>query len=347
MKKSLLGIILGLSIALTACGSAATADYAVEAPAAVSYKGEMAEEAVSFDSDASFGEAANGSASTENVTTTENATTSNRKLIKTVDLTVETKQFDSLVDSISNQIVSIGGYVESMNGYYGSQYSSYRSEKNATIVARIPATKLDEFIASVGANSNITYRSENVTDVTLDYVDLESHKKMLKEEQDRLMDFLEQAETIEDIIAIEDRLTNVKYQLDSMESQIRTYDNKVDYSTVTLNINEVIDYTVTVEPEKNAFERMAEGFVNSLTSIGVGLKEFGIWFVIKIPYFILWGIIIAIVVVVTKKIRSKNPEKAAARQAKKAAKKEARNLKKNKGKVTATETAIKPDEGNE
>ena len=173
----------------------------------------------------------------------------------------------------------------------------------------MPSAKLDDFIASVGDNSNITYRSENVTDVTLDYVDLESHKKMLAEEQNRLLEFLKEAETIEDIITIEDRLTEVKYQLDSMESQIRTYDNKIDYSTVTLSIQEVIDYTVTVEPEKTVLQRMGEGFVNSITSIGAGVKEFAIWFVIKIPYFILWGVIIAIISVIVKKIKKRNPDK--------------------------------------
>ena len=68
--------------------------------------------------------------------------------------------------------------------------------------------------------------------MTLQYVDLESHKKALTTEQDRLIELMEQAETVEDIITIEGRLSEVRYQLESMESQLRTYDNKIDYSTV-------------------------------------------------------------------------------------------------------------------
>ncbi len=327
--------MLSLSVILTACGSSVKGSFATSEPAM--YKTEMAasEEAVA-EYDASFGgEYENGAADNSSVTATENATTSNRKLIKSVDLTVETKAFDSLVNSVNDQIVALGGYIERMDGYFGSQYSTYRSEKRATVVARIPAVSLDKFIASIGENSNITYRSENVKDVTLDYVDLESHKKMLMEEQTRLMEFIKSAETIEDIITVEDRLTEVKYQLDSMESQIRTYDNKIDYSTVTLTINEVIDYTVTVEPDKTSLQRMGEGFINSITSICSGLKEFAIWFVIKIPYFVLWGIILSIVYKIEKKVRARNPEKVAERAAKRAAKKEAKKEAKKNAKKQA------------
>ena len=307
MKYKIIPIILALSVVLCACG-ASQSKYSASAPAM--YKSESVAEEAMYDVDATFGQNYENSETKETATiATENATTSNRKLIKTVDLSVETKEFDALVKNVNDKILSIGGYVERMDGYYGSKFNTYRSEKNATIVARVPSAKLDDFIASVGDNSNITYRSENVTDVTLDYVDLESHKKMLAEEQNRLLEFLKEAETIEDIITIEDRLTEVKYQLDSMESQIRTYDNKIDYSTVTLSIQEVIDYTVTVEPEKTVLQRMGEGFVNSITSIGAGVKEFAIWFVIKIPYFILWGVIIAIISVIVKKIKKRNPDK--------------------------------------
>ena len=91
--------------------------------------------------------------------------------------------------------------------------------------------------------SNITYRQENVEDVTLDYVDVESRKKMLETEQQRLLELLETAESLDDILTIESRLTEVQYELDSKESQLRTYDNQIDYSTVYLDINEVVRYT--------------------------------------------------------------------------------------------------------
>lgn len=55
--------------------------------------------------------------------------------------------------------------------------------------------------------------------MTLEYVDLESHKKTLQAEHERLLQLMEQAESIEDIITIEQRLSNVQYQLESMEAR--------------------------------------------------------------------------------------------------------------------------------
>ena len=326
MKKRLIAITLSIvtSIALCACGSSSSSSYSkatadAAAPASAYEESANYGDYDSYDYEAdtvTMYETTEGESSV-NTTTTENATTSNRKLIRTVDLNVETKEFDSLMNSLTSEISALGGYIENMSGNYGSIYSSYRTNKSANIIARIPANKLDGFINTVGEKSNITYRSESVSDVTLEYVDMESHKRMLQEEQDRLLSFLEEADTVEEIISLEDRLTSVKYQIDSMESQIRTYDNKVDYSTVTIDVTEVVDYTEVVEhPELTPAQRMAEGFMNSLTKIGIGFREFGIWFVIHLPYIVLWAIVAAIGFVIVKFILKKNDQRMEALKAK-------------------------------
>lgn len=218
---------------------------------------------------------------------------SERKLIKTVDMTVETKEFDLLMSTLEQQVNALGGYIENMDTYNGSAYSYYRSTRNASMTIRIPKDKLNGFLETVSDICNVVRRSENVEDVTLAYVDLESHKNALRTEQTRLLELLEKAESIEDILVIERRLSEVRYELESMESQLRTYDNKVDYSTVYLAVDEVEELT-PVE-EESAGERMVNGFRESLSDIGEGLKEFGIGFVIHIPYLVIWGMIAVVV----------------------------------------------------
>ena len=313
MKKiKVLGLVLGISFTLTACGSSGSSknDSEMYVNSSSSATEEYAYEDYEYaDEPYMEEEVVTSTADGGEVSVSENANTSNRKLIKTVNLNVETKSFDELVTNLTEEINSLGGYIEDMNGNYGSVYSSYRSSKSANITARIPKEKLDGFVNKVGESANITSKSESVRDVTLDYVDMESHKKMLLEEQDRLMEFLDQAETIEEIISIEDRLTEIRYQVDSMESQLRTYDNKVDYSTVTIYIQEVVDYTTPIEEPKTPTERMKEGFVNSVRDIGIGIREFCIGFVINLPYIVLLLILalIAFVIyrIVSKKIKAK------------------------------------------
>lgn len=227
-----------------------------------------------------------------------------RKLIKTVDIYAETEEFDTLVPGLQKQVEALGGYIESNQVYeMGSYYVDDHMEKQrgANITARVPKEKLDGFLSSVAEQTNVTNRSESVEDVTLQYVDLESRKKALLTEQDRLLELLAQAESVEDIIAIEGRLSEVRYQLESMESQLRTYDNKIDYSTVYLSIEEVRKYSAPYDASVG--ERIAKGFVKSLEDIGFGIRDFAIGFVIDIPYIIFWGVIIVVAVLAVRKIR--------------------------------------------
>ena len=122
-------------------------------------------------------------------------------------------------------------------------------------------------------------------------------------EYERLMELLKQAEDIDTIVALESRLTTVRYEIQSLESQLRTYDNLVDFATVEISVQEVVIYT-PVEPEKKTdLQRMTEGFVNSIENILFDLKEFAIDFVIALPYLILWAVIIGIIVLIIRKIK--------------------------------------------
>lgn len=303
MKKRLIvGLsVLAVSVSLAACGGSSK-EFAAEeaAPMEWAAEEEAAEEMLMdsyYDADYKDTNAEGGSAEAPEV---EESAVSDRKLIKTVDLSVETKEYDKLMVSLEKQIDELGGYIESLGAYNGSYYDSRNHHRSANITARIPADKLDGFLKQVGEEANVVDRNESVEDVTLQYVDLDSHARMLEEEQDRLLVFLSEAETIEDIIAIESRLSEVKYQLESMKSQLRTFDNKVQYSTVHIYIDEVVELTPVVE--LTAGERIAQGFADSVADIAEGFKEFGIQLIIHIPYIIVWGVVIVILVFVVIKI---------------------------------------------
>ena len=301
----------GMIFSLTACGSSAGGRYGIsdlmDADFAVSSSNQAEASAEQSYYDGGFGTENAESAEAADTTVTEegaaNATATERKLIKNVDMNVETREYDKLLTAVENKVTELGGYIESLDAYNGSSYYSYRSTRNANMTIRIPKDRLDEFLNTVSDLGNVTSRSENVQDVTLTYVDLQSHRDALQTEQERLLQLLEQAESIEDIITIEQRLSDVRYQLESMESQLRSYDNQVDYSTVYLYIDEVEVYT-PVE-EETAWERISAGFMYSLKSIGEGIKEAAIWFVIHIPYLVIWAIVIAVIVLILKKIRKR------------------------------------------
>ena len=242
------------------------------------------------------------SGSTVNGQKLDQTSASKRKLIKTVNMNVETQEYDTLMGNLQERVKELGGYVQNMDSHNGSAYNYSRSQRYANLTLRIPQQRLDEFIGSISDLANVVSRSESVNDVTLQYVDMQSHKESLQVEQKRLLELLERAENLEDIITLENRLTNVRYQIESMESSLRTFDDQVDYSTVYLRIDEVKVYTVVEEEEETVWERMTHGFMDSLEDVKDGFVNFGVWFVVNIPYLIIWAIVITVICLVLRKL---------------------------------------------
>ena len=230
-----------------------------------------------------------------------------RKLITTVRLELETKEFEQTMSGIEGQIRDMGGYIESMEAYNGSSYTSNRASRYSNMTIRIPAAQLNGFMDMISSAGNIIKRNDDVKDVTLSYVDMESRRDTLRTEQSRLLEFLDRADSVETVIALEERLSEVRYQLESMESQLRTIDNLVEYSTVILKITEVKELTPVVE--LTAWERIGTGFSESLHDIIDGTVEICIWFVVNIPYFIIWAVVIIVVIVILRKNGQKRQEK--------------------------------------
>lgn len=227
----------------------------------------------------------------------------NRKLIRTAYLSVESTEFDALLANINQSVAALGGYLEQADISGSSISASINSRRDACLVARIPADKFDQFITQVGEHGNITSKSESTQDVTLQYSDVESRKKSLTIEQERIWALLEKADTLEAVIALESRLSEIRYQLESLESQLRLYDNQVDYSSVTLNISEVQVFTPT-SPD-SVLTRIEKGFNRNLKAVGSALVNFVVWFLSSIPVLVLLGVIIAIITLIVKTVNKK------------------------------------------
>ena len=293
MKKYLsviLTVLLLLSL-LTGCGAKSSVDSVPRQEAAVEAPG-----------------AANGlyaDMGTENLILPEN-----RKLIKTVYMHAETEDLDGILAQVEEQIQALGGYVEERYIHNGSVYSDYRY-RDADLTIRIPAEQVDSFVSHVNGISNIVSTSESVEDVTLSYVDTEARLTALETEQTRLLELLEGAETMSDLLEIEARLTDVRYELESVASQLRTMDNLISYATAHLSISEVQEYTPT--GEKTPWQWIGEGFVRSLKHIGKGLVEFFVWVLSNLPHLVVWGAILSGACFLLRKLRIKKKIRKAPR----------------------------------
>ena len=290
----------GMNYAAAAAGTGADADSSGEAVVLSENAASAAVGTEAAEASADEAGTAENSKETANSADTENGQSS-RKLIRTFNLDAETTDFDNLVTQLQQETQNLGGYVESSYVNGNSYYTE--NSRYASLTLRIPKDKTNDFLGTVGEMANVTSKSENVEDVTLTYTDLKSHVEALQAEQEQLMKLMEQAKTVEDTMSIQSRLTDVRYELESYMSQLKVYDNQVDYDTVNISIQEVKNETPT--GELSIGQKMLNGLENSLRAIAESAKNLCIWFVASIPYFVILFAVIFAVVSIIKKIRKK------------------------------------------
>lgn len=225
-----------------------------------------------------------------------------RKVIRTVSVTLETREFDKVLQNVDKLCDEYGGYTESSSVSGDRYYNGNRLSRYAQLTLRIPQDKVDEFCENVAEGTNVVDRSENTEDVTLNYIDTDSRRKSLEAQQERLLELMGEAENLDEIIKLEERLSQVRYELESAKAQLNHMDNRVDYSTVNLYIDEAESYTVSA----NTFaERVKVGFMDTIDNIGDGAVDFAVWFVVNLPYFVIVGIPAAVIIAVVVKKRGK------------------------------------------
>lgn len=278
MKKFSQLLILGLcALTLVSCSAESKGDNAAD----------MRDPSVT--TNASFGSTTDTDATLKEDSTVDVST---RKLIRDVDLRIETKGFDTLIADLDARVAEMGGYVETSE-ISGTAYEAAKNERSAYIVYRIPAAKVDGFLAHVGENANILQKNEKTQDVTLTYVDLESRIKTLEAEKTALTELLANATSTDAILSIREQLNEVIYQYESATAQLRALSEQVDFSTITMNVSEVIEYTEPAEEDLSLWEELSQGFVRSCKDVGAGFLAVGMFILVNLPHLLVWGGIIA------------------------------------------------------
>lgn len=327
--KAVLSIALALSILCLFAGCAGrSASYS---PRAYEYAAEydVAEPEMAYDAgmfmDESYAMEAKAAGAVTTAAAKANGDSANltgavqgRKIIKNGDLSIQTREFDEFLEHLNRSILAMGGYVQS-SGISGNSYNRNRM-RSADITARIPAENLDAFCDQVSSLGNVTNKKLYTQDVTLTYVDLESHVKALRTEQQTLMALLEKAETVEDIITIQSRLSDVLYEIESYESTLRTFDDQINYSTVHLSVSEVQRETA-VEKE-TASEEIARRFKENWEDVKECAVRFGINVASDLPVILIWVVILGVLVLVLVLIVKGGPRRRAKRERRRARKRQ-------------------------
>ena len=312
MKKFKLAAaaVLAASLCLTACGGSSgtnSASYKEEAGAAgdYAYESYAAEEAAQAADGEEYTADGGSGGSTESALRAQDG----QKIVYTGNLSIQTLEYEKSAASIRKKIKDAGGFSEAEserdNDYYWYSHSSGAgSTRYLSNTARIPSEKFEDFINSLSGDGKVMSRSVNAENISQVYANKETYKKSLEKEQERLLEMMDKAQTIEEMITVESRLSEVERQLNVYKTDLAQMDKDVEFSTVYIELKEVKRYTEEVssttfgEELKYAFEDAISSFKNFCEGI--------ILFVVRnFPYLIILAVIIVMIVRAVGRSRAK------------------------------------------
>ena len=334
--KKILSLLLAVLMTLSMCACGASSEFKAESAADYSYAEPAAAHAAGMMMAEEYGSGANGLAASDAMPDTPSADSSDinpDKIIYSADTTIETTEFDETIAGLNELIAQYDGWIESSSVNGANYYSKSRgsaSNRSASYTVRIPSENFQTLMNSLSTLGNIPYTHTYTQNVTAQYYDTQARMNAYKAQETKLLEMMDLAESVEDIIAIEEKLTDVRYMIESLQSSLNNWDRRVNYSTVDISVNEVSAYTPSTPVKISYGERLVNSFVGSVKGAVEFFKDLLVFIVSMIPTLVILALLFFVFRPLFRKLCPKWKEKREARKAAKAAKKAAKSEKKDK-----------------
>lgn len=230
-----------------------------------------------------------------------------QKIIYSGHLSVETTEFDAAVAAIDKLVGELGGFVESsdVSGYtsYQPDGSTRVVDRYASYLLRVPSDKFQSAMNQAGAIGNVISSGTNTENITSQYIDQEARRDSLEVQEERLLAMLEKSEDVETLVTLESRLSEVRYEIESIEQQLRNWQMQVDYSNISLDLREVAVYTPTATVQRTFGEKMSDAFSDGWSGFVRGLQSFAMFLARSLPGLVLFAVFVIAVIVVIRRLR--------------------------------------------
>ena len=231
------------------------------------------------------------------------------KIIYTINADIETVDYDASIDEVYNLLSVFDAFIE--NSYvggrnYAQSYYGWQTYRSASFTLRVPKDRLDSITESLSVLGNVVSRQSNAENITFQFSDTQSRLASYKTQEERLLDMLGKAESVTDMITIEERLGEVRYSIETLTSTLTNWQNQVDYSTLNLNIREVEKYTEVVPIQRTYWQQIGDGIVSTTRDVGDFFKGLLKWVIVSLPVLIILAVIaIVVIILVRRSIRRK------------------------------------------
>ena len=310
-KSYICAILAALFLAMSACGASSAnsamdmADVAAAEPAEAPAMEEVAtEDAYTEEAGAVENAAAGGT--TESTGLIQGAETGNLadKIIYTAYANLETTDLDQSIDTLNGLVEQYGAFLES-SSVTGNNLldiaAGYTYGRCADFTLRVPKEHYSDFTSALDTVGNVTNLTSDAENITAQYSDVETQVKAYDTQEQRLLEIMAQADTVEDMITLESRLSEVRMEKDRLETQLQNWDRQVDYSTVTISLTEVQELTPEPPAEEPTYmEQLGQTFMDSVHWMGRAAKGGVKLLVAVIPVLLPIAAVILAVVLICK-----------------------------------------------
>jgi hypothetical protein len=187
----------------------------------------------------------------------ENTAPTDRKIIRNASLNL-------IVEDPEHAIARIQQIVAGVSGAYisNSDIRDPESGLPTTLTLRIPSEEFDAVIDETKSlAAEILRDTVNSRDVTEEYADIDSQLRNLKATEEQYLLILTQAEDVEDVLAVQDRLRSVRGEIEVLQGRINLLDNQIGLSTLTVVLHAPPDLSIQIAADSVPYANSSQMFV--------------------------------------------------------------------------------------
>lgn len=206
------------------------------------------------------------------------------------------------VDEVLESKQEVDAIISKHKAYTGNeQFDNSDYSANYHLQIRVPSENLDALVSDLeNLDGQVTTKSINATDVTEEFIDLETRLINKRSYVEQYRQLLKSAKTVEDIMKVREQIRLLEEEIESVEGRLKYLRNQVSLSTLQLTLIQEKDFVYRPDRKINFFERLKD----SLSAGWYGFVDFclhviGIW-----PF---WLILAVIIWAVRKYTRKKKP----------------------------------------
>jgi hypothetical protein len=282
-KRTLLLVAVVALVALAGCNGAGSAGGGADMERA---DGAAASATAAPEATPSAGSGGGGDAAAQ-------ANVQNRALIKTGTVRVEVDDFQRSKSNLTAAVAGYGGFVSDTT----QERHSVGNETYTTgrLVLRVPAEDFDALVEDAKAEGEVEVVQTNTEDVTDRLVDLEARLENLRAQRDQLRDLYEQANTTEDVLAVQRELSDVQGEIERLEAQKQSLEDRVAYSTLTVELREPRPTPNRVAPDRWYDTPVLSAFLESVDGVVVVARALVVGVAYALPYVLAFVLPVALV----------------------------------------------------